>query len=399
MDPAGAAAPRGRVGRGEMALMLVLALLGRLPLTMTNLALVLLARHEGLSYAATGVVAGTLTVSTGGAAPFIGRLADRLGHARVLVATAAGCSVALGVMGAIPGRLGVVGMTALAVVGGALTPPVATVYRAALPRLVPPDALRTLYGLEAACQEAVFVVGPMMIVALIAATSAPLGMLVCAALTGVVTLAFAAMMARHSTPSRAGGRTGAVLRDRRLRAVLVTYALLGGTFGGIEIAAIAGLEAVGEKSRAGVVLGVWAAGSLVGGLMVTRLWHAPALRRLTLLLPVMVLAGVPLVLTASAGPVWMGVALTVEGVAIAPTIAAVYELIQQIAPPHALTEAFSWSIGSVVCGSALGTVVAGWLASHAGVTAAFATASAFPLLSTLWLRAVGGRGRTRRAAA
>lgn len=379
--------------------LLVLALLGRLPLTMTNLALVLLARHEGLSYAATGVVAGTFTVAAGGAAPFIGRTADRLGHARVLVVTAAGCSVALGLMGAIPDRLGVVGMTALAAVGGALTPPIATIYRAALPRLVPADALRGLYGLEAACQEAVFVVGPMMIVALIAATSAPLGMLACAGLTGLVTLGFAAMMARHSAPSRVTGRTGAVLRDRRLRAVLVTYALLGGTFGGIEIAAIAGLEAVGDKSRAGVVLGIWAAGSLVGGLAVTRLWHAPALRRLTLLLPVLVLAGVPLVLTATSGWVWMSVALTVDGIAIAPTIAAVYELIQQISPPDALTEAFSWSIGAVVCGSALGTVVAGWLASHAGVEAAFVTAFAFPLLSTLWLRAVAGRDDPRRAVA
>ena len=60
-------------------------LLARLPMGMVGLALLLLVRERGGSYAAAGAVSGGYFVATAVGAPIAGRLVDRRGQARILL--------------------------------------------------------------------------------------------------------------------------------------------------------------------------------------------------------------------------------------------------------------------------------------------------------------------------
>ncbi|MCB0881656.1 MAG: MFS transporter [Thermoleophilia bacterium] len=392
-SPSAAAATSAGATRLAIAGLMVLALLGRLPLAMLNLGLLLLVRDQGNSYAVAGAVAGASTVAMGLAAPRIGRLADRVGAAPVLVGTGLVGMVTTATLGAVPERLGIAGITALAVVAGGATPPIATVFRASLPRLVGQDRLGQMYALEAACQELVYVVGPMLVLAIVAGADARAAVVVCGLLTGVVTAAFAAAVARHAAPPSATGRGGSVLANPRLRRILLAYLALGGTFGSIEVAAVAALEHLGERGASGVVLGAWAAGSFAGGVVVPRVWRASPARRLSALLVILALLGIPLAACALAGPWALGAALFAQGIAIAPTIGSVYELIPRITPENTLTEAFSWSIGSVVIGSSIGMALSGLATSHAGGAVAMTLAVLFPTVAALTFDPRGTRWR------
>ena len=68
--------------------LLVAAAIGRLPYGMSILALVLLLRAEGFSYAEVGIVTAAEGLALGLTAPLLGRMVDRVGPSRVLAVTA-----------------------------------------------------------------------------------------------------------------------------------------------------------------------------------------------------------------------------------------------------------------------------------------------------------------------
>src|SRR5690349_3695592 len=71
------------------------ALLGRLPFGTLPLSIVLLMRHEHYDYGQIGAVVATEALAVGVTAVFIGRLVDRIGHARVLIVTGIVTGVAI----------------------------------------------------------------------------------------------------------------------------------------------------------------------------------------------------------------------------------------------------------------------------------------------------------------
>ena len=100
-------------------------MLARLPMGMIGLALLLLVRESGGSYAAAGLVSGGYFVATAIGAPIAGRRVDRRGQARILFARgvifpallAGVCALAL-----FDAPLALVGAAAAA--AGALLPPI-----------------------------------------------------------------------------------------------------------------------------------------------------------------------------------------------------------------------------------------------------------------------------------
>ena len=113
-------------------------------------------------------------------------------------------------------------------------------------------------------------------------------------------------------------------------------------------------------------MAAWAAGSGVGGLTYGGREHtsSPGARwvRLAAVFP---LCSLPL----AAGPVdrwrWRRCAL-VAGLCLAPYMAAANELVGDVAPPGAVTEAFAWPITAIGLGAAGGSAVAGALAQSWG---------------------------------
>ncbi|MFN8122454.1 MAG: MFS transporter [Thermoleophilia bacterium] len=365
------------------------ALVARLPLVMMMLSIVLLVRSQGHPYWVVGVTSACLTVGTGLGAPLLGRLADRIGAVPVLLSSAAAAGAALLTIAAIPGTLGAWGIAGLAFVAGCAEPPVNAVLRALLPRLAEGDALRTVYGMEAAFQEILFVVGPPAVALIVLVSSPRVSLAVCGLVLAVASAVFTAVVRRHVAPGRP--RTGgSVLASAELRLLVVAFALIGMMFGSIDISTVASMDAHGHRDLAGVALGIWAVGSLVTGVVVARLVHASPWVRLPWLTLVMGALTVPLI-ALQADPVALCAGLFVQGCCIAATLGTVYELVPKVADQDVLTEAFAWTSSFILAGFATGAAVTGAVTGAHGAGAGFAMAAMPPLAAAAVARVLAVR--------
>jgi len=160
-----------------------------------------------------------------------------------------------------------------------------------------------------------------------------------------------------------------------VRTLMLVFALLGATFGSVEIAVPVAAEAAGHPGTAGLLLGVWGLGSLLGGLAAARAGAAQdPVRRLTLLLAL--LAAGHMLLTIPLGPLPLAALLLLAGLALSPAIAATYAMVDSLAPAGTLTEAYTWLSTGIASGLAAGAALSGALAQSHGAGAAFAAAGA-----------------------
>jgi MFS family permease len=86
-------------------------------------------------------------------------------------------------------------------------------------------------------------------------------------------------------------------------------------------------------------------------------------------------------LVLAGGPLALALLLPLAGLAIAPTFACTFALIEDVAPPGTLTEAYTWLSTGITAGIAAGAALAGTLAEHQSATAAFALAGAVAALA------------------
>lgn len=368
---------------------IVSALIARLPLVMMMLSLVLLVRGEGHPYWVVGVTSACLTIGTGFGAPLLGRLADRVGAVPVVLTSGGVAGTALLVIAAVPHTLGPWGIAGLAFVAGCAEPPVNAVLRALLPRLAEGDALRTVYSVEAALQEILFVAGPPAVALIVLVGSPSLSLAICGIVLMAASVWFTIVVRPHVAPGRprTGGR---VLASVELRLLVAAFALTGLMFGGIDIATVASMDAHGHRDLAGVALGIWAVGSLVTGVLVARLVRASPWVRLPWLTLVMGTLTVPLVVL-QRDPVLLCAGLFVQGCCIAATLGTVYELVPKVASEDQLTEAFAWTSSFILAGFAAGAALTGALTGAYGPAAGFAFASAPPLLAAGVARLLASR--------
>ncbi len=365
--------------------LLVAAFVARLPYGMFALALILLLRAEGFDYAAIGLVTAASGLSIGVAAPVFGRVIDRVGQTRVLVSTAllnAVAGVAL-VAAALAGA-GTLVLTALALAGGLTVPPVSPSLRTLLPGLVGRERLDTAFAFDALQIEAVFISGPLL-AAGIATAAAPEA----AVLTGVALQTAGALWVAASPASRAwrppqreagAVHTGA-LSIPGLRTLVSALAITAVALGVLEIAIPAFAEREASRGDAGWLFALLGAGSLAGGLWYgARQWRSGAARRFLFIAAALAAGLAPLPLAGSM-PVFAAL-VVVAGLGLAPSTAACYSLVGELAPEGALTEAYAWQIVAYVSGSAVGAWIAGVVVEEVGVTAALACA---PAAATLGL--------------
>jgi MFS family permease len=364
--------PHGGTYRQMLALPDARPLLGwsivaRMPLGMAPLALLLLARGEGASYAAAGAVAAAYGVALAIGAPVAGRLVDRRGAYTILLRRAiAYPSLMLGVAALALLDAPLVAIGALAAAAGVGLPPVAPTVRKAWPELVPDELRGAAYGLEAALQEVFFVAGPM-VVALLAAAAPTGGVVGAAAFSLVGTTMLVRVrpirrLAAHAPEHH--GLLGA-LRSPGVRALSVFALLLGLAFGMVEVGFPAFAEAYGSRELGGLALAGFSAGSFVGGLLVGALGTASAQRRFARYAP-LIGAGLLLLVAAWSIPTLTLLAF-VAGLPIAPAIAAAYGIIDRVSVASTIAESFAWFGTSVAFGAATGIAAGGAIVDHAGV--------------------------------
>jgi MFS family permease len=370
------------------------AFVGRLPVGMYSLAIVLLLSKETGSFALAGAATGAFTVSSGGSAPILGRVIDRVGQAPVLVSCAAAFPLSVAALIAVSNSgAQTIPVLACAFATGLAYPPLFATLRAMI-SVVAGGLAETAFALEAIIQELLFIVGPLLVALIVGIATAEIALGTAALLVTVGTLAFAATPASRQWGRRGErGRRAGALSSPGIRTIVIVSIADGFMFGSLEVSLPAFGQDHGSAGAAGVMLGTLAFGSMLGGLWYgSREWSAdPAALLLVFAWP-LALGLAPLALAGSV-PV-MIVLLFVAGLFIAPSAAACFSLISRLAPEGALTEAFTWLSTSVTAGFAAGGVLAGLLVEGVSLDAALFAPAAFALAAAvvLYLRRATLRG-------
>jgi MFS family permease len=357
--------------------LLASSILARLPLAMFSIALLVHAQKSTGSFAVAGVVGAAYAIASAVAAPLLGRLVDRYGQTGILVCGATITALTLTAAGLLPSSAPAFVLVGLAAAAGAAVPPLDACLRALLPTIVnDPDRLPKLFAFESTVLELTFVAGPPLALGVGALWST--GAALC--LSGLVmlggTLLFAAQPAsrRWRPQPAAPRRRGGALRSPAMRTLVLLELITGVVFGATEVGVPAATHALASPAAAGPLLGLWGFGSLLGGIVATRLGGAArSARGLTLLVAALALTHGALILTTHSVLAIGGVIL-LAGATIAPTASSLYALVDHAAPVGTSTEAFSWLVTAALTGAALGAAAAGWLAQADGPPGAFALA-------------------------
>ena len=253
----------------------------------------------------------------------------------------------------------------------------------------------------------IFTVGPLLTAYLALQVALPLPLMVAAVLTVAGSLALAAQRRTQPPPSGRRDRRdqrdaphgephGSAMRMPGMAIMVVAALGIGGVFGSYEVTAVAFAQEAGQPTASGLILGLWAAGSLLGGLAFgSRQWRASLPRQ------VVALTGL-LAVTLSVAPFvptipLLAVTTFIAGITIAPALIAVFSLTERLVPAASLTEGLTWTNSGMALGFSFGTALAGVVIDGAGTSAAFA----IPCISAALACAVaasGGRALSRASA-
>jgi MFS family permease len=376
------------LARPQMAPLFAAAFVGRLPVGMYSLAIILVLSKQTGSFAVAGAATGMFAISSGLSAPALGRLIDRIGQTPVLLSCAVAFPASVAAMIAVAqGSAQTVPVLACASATGLTFPPLFATLRALISALAG-ELTETAFALEAVVQELFFLVGPLLVALIVAIATAEAALGVAGALVAVGTLAFASTSAsRQWRRGRGAGRGAGALSSAGIRTIVIASVVDGLTFGSLEVALPAFGQDHGSAGAAGVMLGTLALGSIAGGLWYgARDWSRDPADLLLLFAGPLALGLAPLALADSI-PV-MIVLLFVAGLLIAPSAAASFSLVSRLAPEDTVTEAFTWLSTGVTAGFAAGGALAGLLVENASVdTALLATAgSALLAAGVLYVR-------------
>jgi MFS family permease len=359
-------------------------LVGRLPIGMTSLAMLLLIREATGSFASAGAVAACYAVGGGLAAPIQGRLVDRFGQRTVLLPSAlVNVSAIAGFVAVADSSVPDWVLLGLAAIAGASIPPLSACMRALWSSLLGQGPrLDTAYAVEAVMTEIFFIGGPLLTAAIIVLASPSAALLTAATFTLAGTIGFAATAASRTWrgAERSVGHAGA-LASAGMRTLVITVLPAGVVFGVLEVTLPAFADAHGSAASGGVLIAALGVGSMVGGLWYgTRRWTGPLVPRY-IVLTLLFAAGLAPTMLAGTIPV-MAVLVAVAGLTLAPLTTCSYGLIDRVAPAGTATEAYTWVITATVAGTALGAALAGTVVEGAGVGWALAGATFSAALSS-----------------
>ncbi|MFE3162870.1 MFS transporter [Streptomyces sp. NPDC059224] len=373
-------------------------LLARLPMGMFSVSAVVMIAGARGSYALAGAVTATGLAATGVAGPWVARLVDRYGQARVaLPATVTAVLGSLALLLCV--RFGAPDWTLFAAYAAtATTPNLGGMSRARWAHLLrsDPDALHTANSFEQAADELCFMLGPVLAAFLTGTFFPEAGTLAGAVLLLSGMLLFTAQRATEPPPRPVHAGKGPLF----IPSLLACFVATGAVFGSMEVVTIAYADAQGHRSAAGAVLALQAAGSCAAGLVYGALRPTgPAGRRLPVCLSSMAaLMFLPLLAARTAGSLWaLAAALLVAGMATAPTMVTAMTLVQDRTPEGRLNEGMSLVVTALLTGVAAGSAAGGWAAEHVSPTAAFAapaSAAVTALLVHTASRMAGAVSRT-----
>ena len=380
----------------------VAGVVGRMPMAMVGLGIVLLISASTGRYDVAGSVSAAGSLGMAACTPQFGRLVDRYGQARVIVPMAA--VFALSVAGLVLAvELAAPTWTFFlpGIVAGSTMPALGPMSRARWSALLAGSPrLHAAFSLESVADELCFVVGPAAVTLLATGVHPAAGICAAAVLCVTGTLWFAGERAtepalvpatpaadagagqpRRAAPGRPRSAAGRrALASPALAVLVPVYLFLGAMFVTIDLSTVAFAAHFGHKPLSGLILGAYAAGSGTGGLWYgSRTFRSPASRRLAVTLTVTV-AGV-CTFWAMPSLQLLAVVIFACGLTIAPSLIAGYSILEATAAPGRITEAMAWLGTGIYVGVAAGSTAAGFVLDALGPRWGYAMAAACGLVA------------------
>ena len=360
-------------------------LIARMPISMDSLALIFIVVAVSDSYAIAGALSATASVVIAFATPHWSRVADRIGQSAMLVRVIpvkvfAFCVFTVLVLNETPvwtWFVAIIITEAFSVNTGGLV-------RRRWLHVLSPDksttaedeqdrhVVNTAYSFEALMDEVVFILGPIIVTACATSIAPAAGII-----SGIIFLAVGVplfVMQKDTeppaNPKREVDPHPAVIRNKRVQAVVLPTTLLGGFFGSIAIVTVAFAEARDQAALSGVLLAIWAAGSAVAAIMNGVIkWRLTSATRFLIFLLTLTILSIPMLFVHSI--TWLAVALFFNGFAVAPLVINAYGVAEGAVPPEQITETLTWVVAGMPLGGAFASAVAGLVIDRFGADIAY----------------------------
>ncbi len=337
--------------------------IARLPMSMAGIGIVLMVEALYHSYGLAGRVSAVYVLAQAICSPQLARLVDRHGQARVMRPAITVSSLGLiGIVTAALSHAPTPWLYATAALTGATIGSFGALVRARWSNLLTaPRDVHTAYSLESALDELVFVVGPVVATILAANVSPAAGLLV--AVIGMIGGGFWFLSQRATQPATAvrhadAVRHRSVLRSGGVVVLAIVFVAVGTIFGATDVATVAFADEQGRPDLAGVVLAVFALGSLISGLLYGLRHWTTALWKRFIVGTVVIALGTSLFVLVQSMTV-LALVMFVVGFAISPTIINGNALVQHFVPRERLTEGLTWIGTALGVGVSVGASVAG----------------------------------------
>ena len=388
------------VRQPDVARLLVVAFLARMPIGMLGFSMLMFLREALGNFALAGTAVGINFVAMACAAPIQGRLIDRYGPRRLLPVTGILQPFALlGLLASTLMGLPFAVIAAFAALAGAFASPITTLTRTLWRhRFEREDDRKTAFALDAITIEFNFTVGPAVVAVVLAAfgATAAFAVAIAAVVASVVVYVASGTLALFKRVTVTERHLLGPLTEPRLWLVFIAMFGITMGFGILEVGYPAFTTALGVPALAGLLLAINSLGSATGGAIYGGTQFKASVERQ--FAACMGLMSVPFFLHATfLHPVAFGIVAFLAGALIAPTLTAHAVLVSRLAPPQYATEAFTWSSTSIVSGIGAGMALGGMLVETAGLRTAFATGGA--IVTAMALLTLVALGPPRAAAA
>ena len=351
-------------------------LTARFPNGMLSLAFLLHIEHTYDSYGVAGLVLAALSIGQAIAGPLTSRLMGVWGMRPVILLAMIVCALSITSIALFP--LGIAADMGIALIAGLSTPPIQPAVRTIYPKMVNSKQLTPLFSLDASAQEIIWVLGPVVITFVSIQIGTVWGILLAVAFLvgGGIWFLTSPELGRVRIP-RSKRKLGAVLKKPPVLLATVVGFLLVATCAAIEAGVVSTFGEGGAE--AGLVLALFAVGSLVGGLS---FGHRPIspwslARRMAIVFVGTAIAA------ASLNVWWLAITLFIAGVGIAPALAVMFAIVSTSVRFSDTAEAYGWVGTGQLIGAAVGSALAGFLIDGIGAIGAFYVAGALALLGFL----------------
>ncbi|UXS41426.1 MFS transporter [Agrobacterium tumefaciens] len=365
----------------------------RLPIAMAPIGIVAMLSQTHGEYWLAGAVSATFALTNAALSPQISRLVDRKGQSKVLIPATIVSVIAFAALIIATNQRWPAWTLFLSAFLAAAMPSIPAMMRARWTEIFRDrPELNTAFAFESAADELVYISGASLSVGLAVSLFPEAGMMISTTFLALGTFAF--LLQRSTEPKvrpvESGRRQRSAIFLRPVQIITLALIFVGSTFATAEVSAVAITKALGQPEAASLVIGVYAIGSFVVGLILGALNpKMPLQRQLLIAVSVLALTALPL-LVANTSVALLAFAIFLSGVAISPIFITSFGLIERRVPESMLTEGVTWVMTGIGIGMALGAFVSGWVIDNFGPDNGF-WVSVAASLSTVAIIALGQR--------